>query len=304
MDVRCPACAAQYVVDDEKLRGKTARMRCKACQTAWMVTGPSRSNIPVATASPPMAAVVRTGKERERRDLFAPVESAPVSAPSSVLPPPTFGARNESSVLFSLDQLKKSSIPPAPKEASVNSGNGTAAFVPEDDGVIDLHALSSAPPRPPVAPLFSEPTPMSVDIQTGKVAASKSISKAQLFGGIAAAAAVFLLATGGIALALRGEEPVKPTAAPPPPPVVAALPPKVEPPPPAAPAAAAENEPTDAKAAKKTAKGRSWSKGGTASSTKSFAATAPAPRPVKAADPCHCGGKFDCILACTAKSGK
>jgi len=30
-------------------------------------------------------------------------------------------------------------------------------------------------------------------------------------------------------------------------------------------------------------------------------ASSPPPKPVKAADPCHCGGNFNCILACSAK---
>ena len=30
----------------------------------------------------------------------------------------------------------------------------------------------------------------------------------------------------------------------------------------------------------------------------------PAPKPVKAADPCGCKGDFNCILACTAKNGQ
>ena len=40
MDVTCPACAARYTADEQKLRGKTARMRCRACDTVWLVSGP------------------------------------------------------------------------------------------------------------------------------------------------------------------------------------------------------------------------------------------------------------------------
>src|SRR5215207_6023180 len=95
MDVSCPACAARYTADDEKLRGKTARMRCKACNTAWIVSGAPAGSAPISTppvepvvppvfgaglpsgestdvaASSKRAAVVKRGAEREKRDLFA-----------------------------------------------------------------------------------------------------------------------------------------------------------------------------------------------------------------------------------------
>src|SRR5688500_18843837 len=97
MEVSCPACAARYTADEEKLRGKTARMRCRACDTVWLVTGPSaiddddttrgRSAAPVA-AQEKRAADARRGAERERRDLFAsrPVEDGGVR--ETLRPPP------------------------------------------------------------------------------------------------------------------------------------------------------------------------------------------------------------------------
>src|SRR4051812_17768802 len=141
MDVSCPACAARYTADDEKLRGKTARMRCKACNTVWLVSGPGVSAAavisspppasavptsvapvaPVATAPPSKqleqndekndkrAAVVKKGTEREKRDLFAEREPDVASLKQTLLPPPSFGftggvgARNEDSVLFRVD---------------------------------------------------------------------------------------------------------------------------------------------------------------------------------------------------------
>jgi predicted Zn finger-like uncharacterized protein len=143
MDVSCPACSARYTADDEKLRGKTARMRCKACSTVWLVSGPGATPIPAAKAEalaakvdrpetaklvlpPPelkRAAVVKTGADREKRDLFAEREresDAPPpthSAKQTLLPPATLnlnnggvGARNENSVLFRVDQLSPASV--------------------------------------------------------------------------------------------------------------------------------------------------------------------------------------------------
>src|SRR5215207_1825175 len=97
MEVSCPACAARYTADDSKLRGKTARMRCRACDTVWLVSGPSSaSSIAASTAdldnTAPRAAIQRRGAERERRDLFAsrPLEDSVVK--ETLRPPPPFAA--------------------------------------------------------------------------------------------------------------------------------------------------------------------------------------------------------------------
>lgn len=327
MDVSCPACAARYTADDEKLRGKTARMRCKACNTVWLVSGG-----PHATAGQPSiendstskrAAVVRRGTEREKRDLFARQDVAEGSIKETLLPPPSFGftggvgARNENSVLFRVDQLtaaarvKTPEPSPAPALESPSSRIGA-----DDEGVIDLKALASVPPRKiglPVAPLFSEPPPVSLDVnETAQHPLAKPASKLRLIGGIAAAAAFLVVAGFGVSLAFKGEEPVNHAAAVvvEPPPAAVAAPPKVEP----APVASADDakDTNDAKETKDTpepkgkkGKGKGKGKGKAAKSgTITNKTPPPAPKTVKAADPCGCKGDFNCILACTAKNGK
>ncbi len=304
MDVRCPSCAAPYVADDEKLRGKTARMRCKACNTTWLVAGPPRAEDP----APKLAARTRTGSERERRDLFAAVDAPAPSVKETLLPPPSsYGARNESSVLFSLDQLKANarSVAPAPKQEAPMAAM-TAPLANDDSGIIDLAALSSQAPRPnkaPVAPLFSEPAPMAVDVASTRSLPASSLGRYQMYAGMAAAAALMLAAMLAVVFAFRGEDPVKRMAtatisvahAP-----ILNAPPKVDPPPPAAtPAPASDEASAEAKTVKKGKAGKAR-----AGTGKGYVATgstkAPASRPVKAADPCHCGGNFNCILACTA----
>lgn len=314
MDVSCPACAARYTANDEKLRGKTARMRCKTCNNVWLVSGPS--------AEPRRAAVVKTGAERENRDLFAKQNANDGVVKQTLVPPPStgftgVGARNENSVLFSLDQLSKTALtknaPQTARMPETAAARVPSARASDDDGVIDLRALSSAPPqRPiglPVAPLFSEPAGMAFDVNaTGKHSLTKTFSTGQLVGGIAAAAALILVAAFGIALTFRGEAPVKHAAMPAallPPPAVVAPPPAAEPPP-APKTDAADNSEADARA---TAETGTKGKGKKARAAKSKGATtttaaAAAPKPVKAADPCHCKGNFDCILACTVKRGK
>ncbi len=333
MDVSCPACAARYTADDEKLRGKTARMRCKACNTVWLVSGKGGA---AAVAHPPIesdsapkrAAVVRKGSEREKRDLFAARELDEGSVKQTLLPAPAFGftggvgARNENSVLFRVDQLTAAARLKTPEPSPSFSSTPPAVEsspprIGDDEGVIDLKALASAPPRKlglPVAPLFSEPPPVSLDVEAS---ASRSIakpaSKMRLIGGIAAAAAFLVVAGFGISLAFKGEEPVKHTAAAiaEPPPAAEAPPPKAEPAPARVASAdeakdASDTNDTAETKGKKGKKGKGKGKGKAAKSgTITSKTPAPAAKPApKAADPCGCKGDFNCILACTAKSGR
>jgi predicted Zn finger-like uncharacterized protein len=343
MDVSCPACAAKYTCDEEKLRGKTARMRCKACNTAWMVSGPGASSAPktpgsMGSSMPPRpdsmmprsadssgeakrAAVVRKGADREKRDLFAiraPEEGSIKEVPSQVkdtlLPPPNFGfttgSRNENSVLFRVDQLANNVggriKTPEPEYAPQHVAKASEPPARGDEeGVIDLKALASVPPPGkrsviPVAPLFSEPPPMTVDaFGTGSrpsIPHQKPISKGKLFGAIAAAAAFLVIAGAGLSFAFKGEEPVHRAAAvappPAPSPIVSAAPPPAADPPPAASTASSE----DTDGAKKTKKGKKRKAGNASASNQPKA-------PPKPADPCGCHGDFNCIMACTVKNG-
>jgi hypothetical protein len=173
----------------------------------------------------------------------------------------------------------------------------------DDEGVIDLKALaSSPPPRPmpfgvgmPVAPLFSEPPPVTLEVDEGQKAKARRANRLALIGGIAAAAVFVAVAGFGISIAFRGEEPVKHAPAaivlPPPPSVVTAPPAAAEPPPPVA--------TDDSSDTKETKKKKRRGKSGLMT-TKSAAPAAKAP---KVADPCGCHGDLNCILACTFKGG-
>src|SRR5216110_2383344 len=108
MEVACPACAARYTADEQKLRGKTARMRCRACDTVWLVSG-SEDKMNEAKR----AAVVKRGAGRDHADLFATRPPDLGSVKQTLRPGPpdsTLGvaARNETSVLFTVDALKGS----------------------------------------------------------------------------------------------------------------------------------------------------------------------------------------------------
>ena len=334
MEVSCPACAARYTADDEKLRGKTARMRCKACSTVWLVSGSGASVPPAAMAHAPIehessskrAAVVRRGSEREKRDLFAARETDYGSVKQTLHPPPSFGftggggvgARNENSVLFRVDQLGgpgRVHTPEPTRSPATVSHSGTLGG--DDEGVIDLNALASVPPRGagmPIAPLFSEPPGVAVDVRDGaRRPLVKPSNKLPLIGGLAAAAAFILVAGFGISLAFKGEEPVKHTAAlvAPPTATAEAPQPKVEPAEAAEAVATADDSSsnadhaTDAKPAKaKRGKAGTAAKGKATKGPITSKSPVPASKPVKAADPCGCKGDFNCILACTAGRGK
>ena len=336
MEVSCPACAARYTADDEKLRGKTARMRCKACNTVWMVSGWGAFAAPAAMAHAPIehessskrAAVVRRGSEREKRDLFAARETDYGSVKQTLRPAPSFGftggggvgARNENSVLFRVDQLvgpSRVNTPEPTRSPAIASQSGPLPLGGDDEGIIDLNALASVPPRGvgmPIAPLFSEPPGVAVDVHdSARRPVVKRSNKLPLIGGLAAAAAFVLLAGFGISLAFKGEEPGKHTAAlvAPTPATVEAPPPKVEPAPTAEAVATADDSSshadhaTDAKPAKaKRGKAGTAAKGKATKGPITSKSPAPAPKPVKAADPCGCKGDFNCILACTAGRGK
>jgi predicted Zn finger-like uncharacterized protein len=332
MEVSCPACAARYTADGDKLRGKTARMRCKACNTVWLVSGsdaPPPADVPPVSlaldkAGPPgskRAAVVKRGAEREKRDLFAKrEEEAPVSSmrPSDA-PPPSFGfsgggvgARNENSVLFRVDQLARDAgcrakTEPVPAirvnervdERANEPGppSSIESRSPDDEGVIDLKALSSSgAPRPlgaPVAPLFSEPPPVTLELGASARPNARPTSKLAIAGGIVGGIAFLAAAIFGLSIAFRSEEPVKHTAA-----VVAAAPPPVTAAPAATPtpapsASADARDPKDAKQTKKSRRGKS--RGVNAS------AAGATPSKPKASDPCGCHGDFTCVLGCSAK---
>jgi predicted Zn finger-like uncharacterized protein len=314
MEVICPACAARYTADEEKIRGRTARMRCRACDTVWLVGGEEEDPTNPSTDEP--RASVRRGADREKRDLFAHRPSDHGYVGPTIPPPPmpqaTTAARNESSVLFTLDSLRGSARVKTPEPAPSPISVAPVSAAAEDDGIIDLKALASMPPksiapRAPAAPLFSEPPPgaFAVDAtgenaRTGEHRFPIGLKK---IGIIAGAAAATLLLVVGIASAFKGEEPVARNAVfvPPPPAAAAASP---DPTPDPAPGATTDDakSPTVGTSGHKKGHHGFAARGGVATFKKgSSDAAVSKPPPVKAADPCGCHGDFNCILRCTAK---
>lgn len=351
MQVTCPACSTRYTTDDAKVRGKTVRMRCRACDTVWLVSGPSSgpSQVPATEPLPPAsrmpaelpfepyqsyaqreetpperrAAVVKRGAEREKRDLFAMGSVDEGFVKQTLRPPPPgygggggIGARSEDSVLFTLDSLRSEGD--APRSAKPAPARVQEAHASEDDGVIDLAALSQRPRAAAAAPLgvtsFASEPPggfaRDMSAPFGATAAPPPVKKKgtrlAAFGG--SFVAVAIAAASAIAL-FGGDIPhraSRPTAS---------LAPRAA----AVGARAHEREVARAEAERKAsehdaAASASKDEGTRSKSTRAVrwtgparggaGASAPKAPPVKSsvpADACGCKGDFTCILRCSAK---
>ena len=347
MLLSCTHCQSRFKADDS-LRGKT--FRCRVCAAPIKaipqdeLDGPteasikppkhtpsqapvvSRSRAPERAAEPApvqssRAAVVQRNDERSKRDLFAAKESvAPPPVVEREVASPFTAARNETSVLFSLDQLAKPKVPdlqlaPLPKMGATSGASGDSARPKADSGVIDLFALMAADHKPLDAKSI-RPAPLSeppLGAFTREVSLTPAPIEVPAFRGkgnpriwIAAAAAGLLLMVGIGAVASRSEDARVEAAAaaaakPPPPPVVAAAP-EPAPPPPVVTAAAPETT-TEAKAKPASGKASYGKKSGGAKAGKASAAsTAPATPKKAAASPCGCkAGDLMCSIKCSAK---
>lgn len=84
MRVECPTCHSAYKVGDEKVAGKTVKIRCKRCHAVLVINGPAHTLTPTPTPAPAL------GERNEASVLFslsALVRQHPASPPSS--PPPS-----------------------------------------------------------------------------------------------------------------------------------------------------------------------------------------------------------------------
>jgi hypothetical protein len=269
------------------------------------------------------AAVVKRGGERDHRDLFASRPADLGSVKQTLRPPvPDFGgavaARNETSVLFTVDSLRGTARvkTPEPELAPLSS-----AFIAQDDeGVIDLKALASSPPRAQVrsvAPLFSEPPPGAFSADVDGAGANEGISmpggfklgKRAIAGIAAAAVALVLCSIVAHTAANSMMAPIAVAA-----PVVTAAPaaPVIAP---VTASNASSSSDDDTKSSTVKGKGKkgkgsakaSFSGGKSHSVQSSGVASKKASsndpgvsKLPKAADKCGCKGDFTCVLRCTA----
>lgn len=330
MQVTCPACSTRYTTDDAKVRGKTVRMRCRACDTVWLVQGPGREDAPPVSqrqehqdwGPPPeqqverRAAVVKRGTERERRDLFASQQLDEGSVRQTLRPPPPgsglSGARSEDSVLFTVDSLRAAARVETPKPVRAPEPPKS-----DDEGIIDLVALSQRPPAAspfgPVTGVPSEPPGGFAREVLGSAApASAQPKKRGRFGIVAGSLGAAAVAVASAVLLFGGDIPRRATHATAP---VAAV---------SARAAAVGTKAHEAETAKLEAERKDEAKATAEASAKNDAkrttrggkvrwgaparggastarASAPAAPKAPAADACGCKGNFDCVIRCSAK---
>ncbi len=281
------------------------------------------------------AAVVKRGAERDHRDLFASRPADLGSVKQTLRPPPPdslydnsrgVAARNESSVLFTVDALRNAGAARMKTPEPELAPPSTAFLASDDEGIIDLKSLSSAPPTVgarSVAPLFSEPPPAAFAADVGTPSSGYPVANQNGFkfgkraiAGLAAAVVAVVLCSIGLAAAFKGEEPVvhaanavmAPIAPPAAPAVVAPVAPVLAS---MAPTTASSSDDNDKAAVTKgkgkgkagRGKGSKAQSSGVASAKKSSSGSDPlVSKPIpKAADKCGCKGDFTCILRCTAK---
>ncbi len=313
--ITCQDCQSQYEVADEKVHGRSVRIRCRACGSRIFLsleaTTPSYGDEPERLPCP----------SRETRNAIAPPrdESADATAPrnsyqANFEDQTVTGGRNETSVLFTLAALSGSRKPAKAPAAAV-------APTRQDSGLIDLNAMSTSgaelSARNVKAPVLSEPPLGNFTTSVSYVPPAK-MGRAHFYG--AGIAAVALLAMIGLGFGMRGEKiesadvlarataPVVHAAA-----VAQPVAAPVVTPAPAAPApeVVASNTSDLKPAAASKGKGKKGGKKGSGvkpSGLRKIASTgvsstpsaAPAAKPV-ANDPCHCKGNLMCSMNCSAK---
>jgi len=282
----------------------------------------------------PARAAARPARASGSSDLFGRIDRAgseeevATSAPEPVgLGGGAMGARNESSVLFSLSALTSASAPTKSSTASApirSTASAVGSASRDDSGLIDLKALTAAAvkadgaqaaplnaPGGMMAPLAPSPLGVAAPLGLGSPLggglggvdlAPPQKSKTGLFIAIAIVAAAVIVA---LAVILRPTPPPPVVAAPPPPPTPVAAPaPTPTPtltaaPPPTG--SAEEASPTKKAGATGTRRYTGTKKATGSTGGGSDAPAAPAAKPKSK---CGCAsGDLQCAMRCAAKGG-
>ncbi|MCI0573114.1 MAG: zinc-ribbon domain-containing protein [Myxococcaceae bacterium] len=92
MNFTCPQCQRRYAIDDEKVRGKTVRVRCKACQHVITLKGPVAEPPPDEGATRAFSLADMERLRAAERALAAPSRQPAPAAPPAPAPVPAAGA--------------------------------------------------------------------------------------------------------------------------------------------------------------------------------------------------------------------
>jgi predicted Zn finger-like uncharacterized protein len=264
-----------------------------------------------------------TTSAREPEPVAAPAPSPAASASGGT------GARNESSVLFSLSALTAAAKPASTAASSSLGGVSSAgpSGTKEDSGLIDLKALTAAADTPAAMPLTPAPLGMApplglapplgggVEAQIAAPTAQPSKSKTGIFIGAGIAVAAIVIA--GAIIITRQPPPPAPTAvatqpAPPPAPTPAPTPAPEEATtakPPATGTGEGDKDKAPTAGAKKPTGGPVAGKAPVTSGDKKPPTTggdkpASEKKPPATKTPCGCApGDLQCAMKCAAKGG-
>ena len=317
MMIACESCHSKYSIADDKVRGKTVRIRCRECQATIVVTGAALTAPPPASAvyepqfhprvdSP--AAIVKRGGARVNRDFVAEARSEEVASVDR----PSFGVtaqRNENSVLFTLADLARK--PPAVESKPVEPSTSTI-----NSGLIDLNGMTAVRGRSKslIQPVFGSSPPFGPVTMEVDHEAPPPPNRRKLFVGIGATAALLTIVALGFGMAggPSGESKSaaagsRVSAAPPATLSVAPLP--VEPVAVPAPIAAAAIPTSDTATSSSTAhpgkKGKKSSGWAAVNAVKTTRAPKPSheraasAKPHGGSDACGCNGELMCLMRCS-----
>lgn len=155
MKATCPGCAAQYTIDDAKVAGRVATIRCPKCQTVITIDG---TTIRASRQTQPMGAVGPTGAATTgQQPVAAPTSAPPVDPPRPSVQRPAVATEPKPDPLGAT-----LAVPPPPRPQTPDPLGATMA-VP--------------PPRPPPDPLgatMAVPAPRAPTMPPPSIAAKRS----------------------------------------------------------------------------------------------------------------------------------
>ncbi|MBK8169330.1 MAG: hypothetical protein IPK60_03175 [Sandaracinaceae bacterium] len=137
VQIACNVCRAKYSVGVDKIAGRAVKMRCKQCSAVLVMRGDAAT---VAKAHD--VAVQQTG-ERAPQDEPSGEQPMLEAVEASGAPANVTGARNESSVLFTLDKLRGITATNDIAKAAAASPDQLILASGSSSGLIDMKALSS-----------------------------------------------------------------------------------------------------------------------------------------------------------------
>lgn len=164
MKIICQSCGAKYTIADEKVRGRTVKIRCKKCSNAIVVKGPEEVPPPEEEEEDDATRVYAPGEGPEDMGLSIPPRGAAAADPAWMVTLDD-GAQREGSIedlraLFESGQIHEDSY-------VWRDGMGDWQALGETPELLNqLRAapVRSGPPRPAAS---AGPAPGAPDAQLG-----------------------------------------------------------------------------------------------------------------------------------------